>query len=458
MQTPPPIRRRTISLLCAGALLAASLPPPAQAAPRLSLIRDAEIESLLRAYVRPIFKVAGLHARAVKVHLVNNNAINAFVAGGQRIFVFTGMILEARTPNELTGVLAHEAAHIAAGHLVRRGIAVENMTVAAILTMLAAAGAVAAAGATGQGDLAEGGVGVMMGGQSMLRRGLLAYMRGQEAAADQAAARYLARAGQSGRGMLDLFRRMHQRQRLSLRGVDPYLLTHPLPRQRLANLERIVRQSPHYKKADPAALLLRHRLAQAKIVGYTMGQRGVGRRFARQRNSLPARYARAIALFRRGNLRASLPLIDSLIRAKPRYAYFHELKGLALLENGRARAAVAPLRQAVRLSGGNALIRMALAEAMLASGDRTLTAAALKELRRAAVRERESPRLHYLLARAHAALGDLLRAELETAEAALLNGEKRLAARKAAGVLRRAKKGSPPALRAHDILRAARRK
>ena len=51
----------------------------------ISLIRDAEIEHNIHQIAAPIFVAAGLDANAVKIHLVNDQALNAFVAGGQRI-------------------------------------------------------------------------------------------------------------------------------------------------------------------------------------------------------------------------------------------------------------------------------------------------------------------------------------------------------------------------------------
>ncbi len=422
----------------------------------LPLIRDAEIEDLLRIYAVPIFRAAGLNPRAVRIHIIDDNRINAFVADGQRIFVNTGLLLQARTPNEVIGVLAHETGHIAGGHLARMGIEMSRLSTLAIISQLVALGAMAGGAVAGSRDVSTTGRAVMLGSQSMLQRQFLAYARTQESAADQAAARYLERTQQSGKGMIDMFRRLASKYMATLRHADPYVMTHPMPMQRIRALERLVRKSPYYNRKDPPWLVERHQLVQAKLIGFTQGARGVYRRYPRTDNSLPARYARAIAAFRTGDLRTALPLIESLIRERPRYPYFWELKGQALLENGRVREAIPALKKAVQLAPRQGLIRMLLAQAQLAQNTRAGAKAALANLRKALPQEGQWPFIHRLMARAHAMLGHTGLAELETAEAAIRSGDRQLAVLKAKGAMKRLKKGTPAWMRANDILKMAR--
>ena len=447
------------SLASALALLLATWPQPVLArGGNLPLIRDAEIEELMRIYTTPIFKAAGLNPRAVRVHLIRDQRINAFVADGQRIFINTGLLTKSKTPNEVIGVLAHETAHIAGGHLARMGIEMRRLSTLAIISTLLAAGAMAGGAAAGSSGAVKGGRAIMLGSQSMLQRQFLSYARTQEAAADQAAVRYLNRTHQSGRGMLKLFQKLATQYMASLRYADPYVLTHPMPMARIRNLERLVKKSPYYNKPDPAWLVERHRLMQAKLTGFIGGTRAVYRKYPRSDRSLPARYARAIAAFRIGDLRGAMPLIDSLIREKPKYPYFWELKGQALLENGRPREAIAPLKKAVQLAPRSGLIRLLLAQAQLATEDRKQARAALANLRKAMPQEGGRPMLHRLMARAYGLLGNYAMAELETAEAAIRTGDRDLAVTKARGAMRRLKKGSPQYLRANDILTLAKRR
>ncbi len=450
--------RAFFSILASLALLLSSWPQAGLARGGPQLIRDAEIEELMRIYTTPIFRAAGLDPRAVRVHLIQDPRINAFVADGQRIFINTGLLMKAKTPNEVIGVLAHETGHIAGGHLARMGMEARRLSTLAILSTLLAAGAVVGGAATGSDGAMQSGRAVLLGSQSMLQRQFLAYARTQEAAADQAAARYLERTHQSGKGMLTLFRKLATQYMASLRHADPYVMTHPMPMARIRNLERLVKKSRWFNRADPPWLVERHRLMQAKLVGFTQGVRGVYRRYSRSDRSLPARYARAIAAFRIGDIRGALPIIDSLIRERPKYPYFHELKGQALLENGRAGAAIVPLKRAVALSRGNGLIRLLLAQAMLATENKRQAKPALAVLRKAMAQEGSRPMLHRLMARAYGMMGNYAMAELETAEAAVRSGDRDLAITKARGALRRLKKGSPQYLRANDILRMAKRK
>ena len=442
------------------ALVIATLATPTSvsAQGRIPLIRDAEIEGLMRLYTRPIFKAAGINPGAVHVHLVNLRSINAFVAGGQRIFIHTGLLLDAKTPNEVIGVLAHEAAHIAGGHLARLGIQIDKMSTANILLMLAGAAAAAGAAASGQGNAGEVGVAAITLGPSIVQRNILAYQRAHESAADQAAVRFLNRTGQSSKGMLELFHKLANRSVGTLRYIDPYVQSHPLPLNRIRNLEQLAKSSKHYNKKDAPALVLRHKLMQAKLIGFLKGPQAVYQAYPSSNKSIEARYARAITAFRSGNLRNSIPITDSLIKDMPKYPYFWELKGQALLESGRAKEAIPPLKKALKLLPNNGLINIMLGQAYLNAGGSANAKAAVKVLKQAKRSENDSVRLHIYLAQAYAQLNQIALAELETAEAAMLRGDKKLAGQKIKRALKGLKHGSPEWIRANDILTFSRHK
>lgn len=431
---------------------------PVQAQRGLPLIRDAEIEGLLRLYTRDIFRAAGLNPSAIRVHLINSNSINAFVAGGQRIFVHTGLLEQTETPNEVIGVMAHETAHIAGGHLARLGIQVDKLTTASIIGMLIGAAAIAGAAASGQRGAASAGQGIIAGSQSITQRSLLAYVRVQESAADQAAMKYLTATKQSGKGMLELFHRLASKSLGSLRYVDPYTISHPMPFERIRNLEKIAKKAKYFDQEDHPAVMLRHQLMQAKLAGFLSSPQAVYQRYPVTDNSLPARYARSIAAFRRGDLKNALPVIDTMIKDIPRNPYFYELKGQALLESGRPQQAIAPLQHAAKLLPNNGLIRILLGQAQLNAGGAANAKAAIVTLRNARRTENDQPRLHLLMASAYGELGDLPRAELAAAEAAILTGDKELALQKSARAIKGLKPGTPQYLRANDILNFARQK
>ena len=226
--TPPAprLRRHAGQALAWAAALGLALAPAAagaQAAKRgVALVRDAETEQLLREYAAPIFRAAGINASATKIILVNDRSFNAFVANGQKIFINVGALMDAKTPNEIIGVLAHETGHIAGGHLARFRQQMANAQILSVIGMLAGAGAMA--GAASSGDRVGGGtgaMGIMLGGQELVRRNLLSYQRSEEQAADLAAIRYLQATGQSPKGMLDTFARFADSGLFRSRSLDP---------------------------------------------------------------------------------------------------------------------------------------------------------------------------------------------------------------------------------------------
>ena len=182
-------------------------------------------------------------------------------------------------------------------------------------------------------------MGIMLGGQELVRRNLLSYQRSEEQAADLAAIRYLQATGQSPKGMLDTFARFADSGLFRSRSLDPYLLSHPLPTERVSQLERLAKQSPHFAAKDPAALQARHDLMRAKLFGFVERADTVLRTYPPSNTSPAARYARAVLAYKTGRLSEALAGIDGLLAEQPNNAYFHELKGQALLEAGRARQA-----------------------------------------------------------------------------------------------------------------------
>ncbi|WP_147707393.1 M48 family metalloprotease [Microvirga massiliensis] len=416
-----------------------------------SIVRDAETEDLLRDYAVPIFQAAKVNAKATKIILVNDRSFNAFVANGQKIFINVGALLDAETPGEVIGVIAHETGHIAGGHLARLRQQVANAKILSVIGMLAGAGAMvgAANSGSGVGNTGTGAMGILTGGQELVRRNLLAYQRSEEQAADAAALRYLAATGQSPRGMLTTFARFADSGLFRSRAVDPYLISHPLPSERISQLERLAKQSPHFGRKDSPELQARHDLMRAKLAGFVERPDTVLRRYPPSNTSAPARYARAVLAYRSGRLSEALAAIDGLVAEQPSNAYFHELKGQALLESGRAREAVAPLRRAVSLAPGGIPIRVMLGQALLATGDAD---AAIRELSITTQREPESPDGFRFLAMAYGRKGDIGRAELASAQAFFNSADLRNAQTQASRAMAKLKPGSPAYLKAEDIL------
>ena len=453
-ETPIRARRttpaaRAIALVTATALAGASVPAHAQKGP--PIIRDAEVEQLLREYTQPILHTAGLAKQNVQVVIINDRAFNAFVADGRRIFVNAGALMESETPNQIIGVLAHETGHIAGGHLARMRETLAAATTQSIIALLLGVGAMVAAGRSGSSDLGQAGAAAIAGPTQAIQNTMFGYMRAQEEQADRAGVKFLTATGQSPKGMYDTFKRLADQTLYQTRYANPYLQTHPLPSERVAALEGMARASPYWDKHDAPALQARHDLMRAKLVGFLERPDAVARRYPRSDTSLAARYARAISTYRFSDPRAALAQIDALIQAQPQNPYFHELKGQALLEAGRPAEAVAPLRHAAQLAPNPALIQIMLGQALIATHDRARVDEAVSILQAALTRESESPDAYSQLAMAYGQKNDLAHADLASAQAAFMRGDLKTAREIATRAKTRFPIGSPGWVKADDL-------
>ena len=447
--------RKACAILFAGVVAATPALQTAAAQPKggLPIIRDAEIEDVLREYLRPILKAAKLSQQNVQIVIINSRQFNAFVMDGRRIFVNAGALLDSKTPNQIIGVLAHEAGHISGGHLSRLRQELANMQTMAMIGMLLSAGAMVAGAYSGGGGsgLTQGGAAAMHAQQEIVRRSLLSYQRSQEEAADRAALRFLDATGQSARGMHETFTRFAEQTMFLSHGADPYQQSHPMARDRVDALAQLAKASPHWGKSDSPELQLRHDMMRAKLSGFLDRPDAVARRYPASDASLPARYARAISAYRHGGLRGAVAQIDALIQAQPKNAYLHELKGQALLESGRAREAIAPLRRAAALEPQAHLIRIMLGQALVAANDPALLDEAVRTLRHALAREPEVPDGYRQLAMAFGRKGEHGEADLASAQASFSAGDIKTARELAGRARQRFAIGSPGWVKADDI-------
>ncbi len=443
-----------LAIVLALSLVVAGSPAFAQTS-SLKTLRDAEIEALLRDYARPVFRAAKVGGvDGAEFVIVNDRGFNAFVADSHRIFITVGALLEAKTPNEVIGVLAHETGHIAGGHLARLHEAIRNAQTTNIIAMMVGAAAIAAgaaAGASGR-ELTGAAGATLAGGMGFSQRQVLAYQRTEEAAADRSAVNYLDATGQNPRGMIVTFQRFADEGFLSSRSIDPYAQSHPMPRERIDNLKALVDNSPNRNKLDPPALQMRHDMMRAKISGYLETPQQVARRFP-DAQSLPGRYARAIAGVHGAGLQSSLAQMDALIALHPNNPYFQELKGQTLLENAKPKEAVSYYRKAVALDPNSGLIRLGLGRALVSAEDNSLLDEAISQLERGVIQDPHAGSGYEFLGMAYGRKGDEARASLATARGYSEAGNIRLAKQAASRARELLPKGSPGWLKADDIMR-----
>ncbi|MFA5898702.1 MAG: M48 family metalloprotease [Hyphomicrobium sp.] len=443
-----------LGALVAGTVMGAAAPASAQ---NLPLIRDTEIETVLSDYAKPLFKAAGLGSGRIKMRIVQNDAFNAFVLDGKNVFIHTGTLMQANTPNEVIGVIAHETGHITGGHMAALRSRIAKDQTRALLAQILGIGLIVAGGVAG-GDSANSlggaGQGVLFGGNEVIMRSLLAERRQQESAADQAGLTILNATHQSGLGMLTTFERFAAQEYISDAQKDAFARSHPLSTDRLARLRKLVETSPYYGNKDAPELQLRHDLMRAKLSGYLEKPQVVFNRYPPDDQSLPARYARALARFFQGGpgaLEAALADIDGLIASRPNNPYFWEVKGDLLMRAGRNAEAIRPLRQALKLDPDASLIRVQLAGALQLDTSPAAVNESIALLRKSLIDD-ENSRAYRLLANSYYKQGKQPEADAMIAQAYFLEGDLKQAQLFAKRAQTRLRSGTPEWLKNDDII------
>ncbi|MBP7704766.1 MAG: M48 family metallopeptidase [Caulobacter sp.] len=372
------------------------------------LLRDTEIEEILHKQSDPIFAAAGLNPKDVRILLIGDKELNAFATQGQQMGLNTGLILEASTPNELKGVIAHETGHIAGGHPIRSG----ELTRAGLRPMLLTMGLGVLALLAGAPD-----AGAMLIGSSgqFGTLGALGYSREQEGRADQAAIGYLEKTGQSGAGLVEFFDKFRYQEVFAQARRFPYFRSHPLSSDRIEMLRNRVAQQPHYDAKDSAEDIAEFKIMQAKIDGFLNPSISLTK-YKESDTSYPARYARAIAYYQTKEADHALRLVEALLQDQPENPYLWELKGQILFEFGRIAEAEAPQRRSVELKPDATLLRVNLGQTLINSEDPRKRDEGIEELKRVTHQESDNTEAWRLLAVAYDRRGDEGLARLATAE------------------------------------------
>ncbi|MEX2616509.1 MAG: M48 family metalloprotease [Alphaproteobacteria bacterium] len=418
-------------------------------AKNISIIRDTEIENTIRVYSAPLFEAAGLQANDISIHIVNDPTLNAFVAGGQRIFMNTGLLMRAGDASQVIGVIAHETGHISGGHLVRLQERLRNSTAQSILAMILGGVAAVASGEPGAAQA------VIAGSATIQQRTLLSYTRTMEQSADQAGFEFLESTGMSARGLLAFLEILSGQESLSASRQDPYVRSHPLTRDRIEFLREQIARSPNSDKPVSEHLTRAHDRMQAKLKGYLNPLSRTLRDFPETDTSVPARYARAIGYKEKHQVDQALAHVDSLLAEAPNDPFFHELKGDILQDAGKVADSIPSYRRAIEILPWAALIRINLAQSLLEMNNPAMDNEALVNLNEALRYEPEIPLAWRLKSTAFSRSGDQAHVMLALAEEAMLTGKKNVALYRAERAMELLQNGSASWVRAQDIRNAA---
>ena len=409
LKTPNPrIRKLVFAAGFACAALAIGLPAQAQG---ISLLRDTETEEALRSYEAPLARAAGLDP-APKVWLVGANDINAFVTYGDRgenMFIFAGILLWLRNPNELIGVMAHETGHISAGHLSRGQYGMKKAMIPMLLSLVAGLGAMVA----GAGEV---GMAIMGVGNAYAQAQMAAFTRVQESTADQIAAKLLRATRQSPMGMYKTFQRFAADEARSAYRLDKFAVTHPSGQDRVFDLNDMVESSPYREVQDSPEVLHTFQMVQAKLAGYTLAVKDALIRYPERDKSEVARYAQAMIYMRQPNFQKALAAANSLIAEEPNNPYFYEVRGQIYMSLTKPALAIPDYQKSVNLRPRAPQLRLALATAQLATQDPSLAAPALQNLKASILVEDDDLFTWYQAAQAYSVLKNEPMASLATAE------------------------------------------
>ena len=378
------------------------------------LIRDAEIETALLAWMKPLVVAARLQPEHVKLYLIHDKSLNAFVSGGQNIYLYTGVLAESTHPDQVLGVFAHELGHIAGGHLARMNEDLDAALATQLIGFLVGIGTIAAGGV-------QAGAATLSASQHIAERGFLSSIRKREAAADQAGLRYLELSGKSPRGLVEFMTILDKRSKLYIGTIDPYTVTHPLTEERLKTLRHHLATSPYADVDVSAEDMETFQRLRAKVIGFLYEPEEVYDRYPRSDTSVAARYARAIAYFRHHKKRESFMILDDLIALEPDNGYFYELKGQFSFESGDIDTAVVNYRRALEhVTALRPLLQVALAQALVEKNDAPSLQEALDQLRSALDKENDNSLGWQLMSVVQGRLGNLGMSALAQAEKYIL--------------------------------------
>jgi predicted Zn-dependent protease len=421
-----------------------------QPAAAQSILRDSETEKLFADLSRPLIQAAKLDPKNVRVVLINDPEINAFVATGQVVYIHSGLLTSSDNANQLQGVIAHELGHVAGGHAIRIGDGIKKAGAIQILSLVLGGLAMAA----GAGEAA---MGVMAAGQQAAMGSFLSFTRAQESSTDLAGASYLSAAGISGKGSIEFFKKLqNQEYRLAVYATESYDRTHPLSSERIASLQQIYEKDPAYNRKTDPALEARFARVRAKLIGFVSEPKKVIATYPESDTSVPARYARAYAFHRMGFRDKALAEADALLASAPGDPFYLELKGQVLLESGKPEQAIAPLRQSVAAAPDQPMIAAMLGHALIATEKATNFPEAEAVLKTAVNRDNDNPFAWYQLGIVYDQKGDTARAALASAERFNLEDKPKLALASAEMALKGIPANTPDHLRASDIAMVSR--
>ena len=409
-----------------------------------SLINDTETERVITDLIAPLAAAADIPDGRLRVHIVGDNQFNAFVMGGEDVYVYTGLLTQIKSPDALQAVVAHELGHTIGGHMTQMS---DRMSAEMLRTMIIQALGIGLMAVGGDPSL---GAGVLAGSSGVAQQSMLAFTRDEERIADDMGLKLMIRAGLNPDGFVQVFEQMgHMTGALESR-INPNRINHPLTAERLNNVRaQIEKMDSDYipTNAPTDAQRSEFELVRAKLIGYLDSAENVATAYPKSDTSDAALYAHAIAYMRGGNLDAARTTTLALIDRAPDNPYFYELLGDVEYQLGHYDDSVSAYEKSLELTDNAPQIETALALVLSErnkSGDR----ARAIELCKRALLTSPMPLTYWVLARAY----DDGRADWARAEYYHMMGKKELAREYARRARKSLKPNTPEYIKSGDIL------
>ncbi len=409
---------RTVSGVCIMALMSGLWQSAqAQDLSQGMLLSDTEIDMTLAQMARPVFEAGHLVPGNIRIHMIVDDSINAFVNSSTDMFVNTGLILKSKNANEIIGVMAHETGHIVGGHTV---MVSSDMAAVTSITLLSTLLGIALGVASGNPEV---GLAIMMGGQRAALGRYLSFSRSQESRADQFALQALDDSHQSAQGLFNFFERIQGEMLLYTSHPDPYLQTHPIPADRLEMVGNWLTKAHYTKEVDSPEMHRQYVRMIAKLYAFLKPQIATLQKYPASDKSVEARYARAIAYYRRSQFDQALPLVDGLLVDLPKDPFFWQIKGDMLLSKAKIDDAVVAYREAIKYLPNAPEILVAMSRAMNESHNPEYFPETETNLKHALQLDPENPDAWDLLAASYAQNNKLGLSAYAASERAIIMGQ-----------------------------------
>jgi len=410
-----------------------------------TLINDTEIERKITEIITPVAQAANIPKERLKIYIVRDDDFNAFVRGGEDIFIYTGLLKQIKSPNALRAVVAHELGHTIGGHIVQMADRQRAEMMRTLIVQALGVGLMVAGGNP------SAGMGVVAGSAGIAQQSMLSFSRDEERVADDFAVDLMVAANENPNGLIDVFEQMRDMTEAFETRVNPNRINHPLTSERLNNTKtkiKNLKKIPVKSATMIAKENSEYDILRAKLVGYLDNDKNVLTRYPYKDKSDAAIYARAIANMRGGNLDVAKVGTQTLIKRNPGTPYFYELLGDIEFQYGHYDDSVNAYEKALSLIENAPQIETALALVLSErsyENDKTRA----RELCKHAILIEPSPLAYWILAR----VTDEGESDWAMAEFYKMNGDDKNAKKYAKMAQKKSKRDSPEYIKSGDILK-----